>query len=62
MKNIVLKYDLHKDASVIKVKFLYDKELIDLVKTIPDTRWSRRLKSWYVPASQNAVQTVFNTL
>ncbi len=62
MKNIVLKHDLHKGAGIIRLEFSYDEELIDQVKTISGTRWSRTLQSWYVPEDVFNLHSFFETL
>ncbi len=38
----------------IRVEFPYDSQAASLLKQIPDTRWSRTLKSWHIPYTKEA--------
>ncbi|MEX2591381.1 MAG: site-specific integrase [Anditalea sp.] len=53
MKTIVLKYDIFEKNPVIGLVFPYDFELKELVKTFPECRWNKKLKSWYVPYQED---------
>ena len=53
-----VKYDNHE---IIKLLFDYDKEIIAKIHTIPDARWSRSLKCWYIadqPQKITALQNI----
>lgn len=40
----------------IRVEFPYDSQAASLLKQIPDTRWSRTLKSWHIPYTKEAYE------
>ena len=47
MKNLRLIPDTHRHEPIVKASFAYDRELIALVKSHKDARWSQTLQSWY---------------
>ena len=48
MKKIkLIPTDLRSD-SIIMMNFPYDKAVIDRVRSLENTRWSRSLKTWYI--------------
>jgi site-specific recombinase XerD len=49
LKGVTYTADEYKGERVILVKFKYDQQLVDEVKKLPERRWSRTLKCWYVP-------------
>ena len=51
LKNIVLKSGTHKGTDIVILCFDYDRELIDLVKTLQMAKWSQTMRSWYIPDS-----------
>lgn len=48
MSRITLKQSKHKDKSVIKLVFDYDRDLINAVEKIPDCQWSNTMACWYI--------------
>jgi len=48
LDTILLQNKLHRGNNQIFLKFDYNAHLIALVKTIPGTKWSASLKSWYI--------------
>ena len=46
-KNIRLSFSTHREKDVVMIKFNYDKELIRIIKSIGEAKWSRSNKSWY---------------
>lgn len=44
----------HKNELRIRVEFPYDAATTAQLRQIPDTRWSRTLKSWHVPYTKEA--------
>lgn len=51
LKKIQLSFSVHREIKIVQINFDYDDELIDLVKSIPQSRWSKSLKCWYIPQS-----------
>jgi integrase len=48
METIIIKPLYHKNASRLGLYFPYNEELIRLVKTLPDARWSRTHSCWHI--------------
>lgn len=46
---IILENSRHKEERVILVRFTYNRELINAVKSIQGSRWSHSKKAWYIP-------------
>ena len=40
---------LHHQKNILMVQFEYSKELIKRFSKLPGARWSKTLKSWYLP-------------
>lgn len=40
---------LHHQKNILMVQFEYSKELINRFSKLPGARWSKTLKSWYLP-------------
>ena len=59
---ITLKPKFHKQAEQILICFDYNESIIDLVRTIPDRKWSQSLQCWYVKRSMEVVQTIKKVL
>ncbi|MCD4731483.1 MAG: site-specific integrase [Bacteroidales bacterium] len=43
----------HRNQSVIGLFFDYNIELIEIVKKLPDRKWSQSKKCWYIPFREN---------
>ncbi len=41
--------DVNRDRQRIKIDFPYNRELVNLVRTLPERRFDNRQKCWYVP-------------
>jgi len=50
--NMTYKHDEYEGKPVILIQFEYDPLLVEEVKKIPGRKWSRTLKCWYVPDTQ----------
>lgn len=59
---ITLKLKYHRRVEVIFICYTYDYYLNNLVKTIPNRKWSRTLKYWYVPNTQDALDHIKKAL
>lgn len=64
MKNaiITLKPKYYNKAEQILICFEYDRNIIELVRTIPGRKWSQHLKNWYVKRSPETLQIIRNVL
>ena len=62
MKKITFKTGFHNDRKVIFFEFAYDREIIDLVKKVPGTRWSQSRRRRYMPEDQFNLQEIFEKL
>lgn len=52
----VLKRAYTKDGKQVIIKFSYDRELVNQIKTIPGRRWNGQDKYWFCPVSLEAVE------
>jgi len=49
MKTIIVEGVVHRDEPRLLLKFEKDQTLIDLIRTIPNCRWSKTHSAWHVP-------------
>ena len=49
MSTIQVEKIVHKNENRLSLRFPFDKTTIELIKTIPDRRWSHSLNVWHVP-------------
>jgi site-specific recombinase XerD len=52
MLSVSLQPLYHRGKENIAIRFSYNKELSDRVKTVKDARWTRTHRCWYVPLTQ----------
>ena len=55
MKNIIAERVIRDSLSRIALKFSYNKELINIVKELPDARWSASKKYWHIYDSPDVI-------
>ena len=55
MKKITIKTGFIEGKERLKLYFVYDKEVVALVKTIPGARWDPIEKSWHVATQAGPV-------
>ena len=48
MKKIYLNQTDYKGEMVILIKFPFNRQLIDHIKTIKNAKWSQSLRAWYL--------------
>lgn len=58
---IYLEQVVHRKKPQLLIKFTYNTKLINLVRSIKNTFWSRRLKSWYIEDSKENQLLITNT-
>ncbi|GAB1405822.1 hypothetical protein MASR1M74_30040 [Lentimicrobium sp.] len=44
----------HRDESRLKLEFNYNQALIALVKQIEGAKWSKTMKAWHMPDTEDA--------
>ena len=52
----------HDSGMRVALKFPYDKEVIDLVRKLPDARWSKRMQCWHIADSEDVITLLLKTL
>jgi len=55
MKNVIIERVIHNGVNRVVLRFPYNTELITVVKGLPDSRWSSRMKCWHVPDSPDVI-------
>jgi integrase/recombinase XerD len=55
MNTIIAERVLHDGGMRVSLKFPDDQGLIDLVRTLPDARWSNRLHCWHISDSEDVI-------
>ncbi len=55
---IRLKPKYHNRAEQILIYFDYNKSIIDLVRTIPNRKWSQTYRCWYVERSKESLKSI----
>jgi len=53
MITVIVERVLHDSGIRVALKFPYDRDLVEVVKTLPDARWSIRLKCWHISEVEN---------
>ena len=56
MKKITIEKGLIEGKERLKLHFLYDREIIELVKTIPGARWDPKEKCWHVSVLAGGIE------
>jgi integrase/recombinase XerD len=49
LPEITLSTATHREQPVVKVEFVYNRELIDELKARTNARWSANMNCWYIP-------------
>ena len=62
METIIIKPLYHKNANRLGLYFPYNEELIRLVKTLPDARWSRTHACWHIADTPDNLKALFKLL
>lgn len=61
MKNLRLIPAVHKNQAVVKAHFVFDKNIIALVKNQNGARWSQTLQSWYFSKADFNLNTLYQS-
>lgn len=59
LKNIEVKTLDYKGEQRLALYFPYNKDLVHLIKTIPNSAWSNTNKCWHIPNSRNNMKELF---
>ena len=62
VREITIEHALHNSRMKLFLKFDYDRETIELVKKMADTKWSHTHKSWYMSYYNGAISLIKNNL
>lgn len=62
MKKVVSRRVTHKGETRITLEFERDDELISLIRTVEDVRWSSTMRCWHMPDSKESVGKIFDSL
>ena len=62
MNNLRLIPDTHRQQEIIKVLFVYDKQLIAIIKAQKGARWSQTLRSWYFITSEFRLDAFYRAM
>ncbi|WP_442264535.1 site-specific tyrosine recombinase/integron integrase [Tenacibaculum sp. ZS6-P6] len=60
--NVILECTTHKGNSQITIRFIYNKEIINIIKNLNGIKWSKSLKSWYLLKSSENINKILNLL
>ena len=52
----------HDSGMRVALKFPYDQEVVDLVRKLPDARWSKRMQCWHIADSDDVITLLLRTL
>lgn len=61
MKKVIAESVVHKGENRVALRFSYDTELIDAIKSIPGSRWSSTLKCWHIPENKDVTDLLLRT-
>ena len=62
MKSITLIPDIHRGVHVIKIIFIFDYEIKNHIRLLPEVKWSRNLGAYYIKDFKNDKTILFNHL
>ncbi|HET8735225.1 MAG TPA: site-specific tyrosine recombinase/integron integrase [Pricia sp.] len=60
-RSITLYHLMINDKKMIGIKFLPDRLIQGLIKSLPDPKWSKRYNMAYIPNTKSNLGTIFNT-
>ena len=60
--NVILECATHKGNSQITIRFAYNTEIINILKSLNGIKWSKSLKSWYLLKSSENINKILNLL
>ncbi len=62
MKTVIAKRVNHKGLKRIALEFGRDEEIMQLIRSVAEVRWSATMKCWHMPDTKIAVNDMFNAL
>jgi integrase/recombinase XerD len=58
VRRITIKTVLHRNKSVLRLNFPYDKDIVEMIRAIPGVLWSNSMKCWYVPDTAKSLASL----
>ncbi|MCI2230036.1 site-specific integrase [Polaribacter sp. MSW13] len=58
---LFLEQKVHRKKPQLLIKFKYNDTIINLLRKIPDAKWSNTIKSWYIKDSKENLALIINT-
>ena len=49
----------HRDAEQVSIRYEHNPDIDQIVRALPDRKWSQTLKTWYVPFTENTRERMF---
>jgi integrase/recombinase XerD len=62
MTTIIVERVRHDSGMRVALKFPYNQEINDLVKKLPDARWSNRMQCWHITDNDDVIAILLQTL
>lgn len=62
MTTIIAERVSHDSGIRVALKFPYDRDLVNIIKRLPDCRWSNRLNCWHIPDSPDVIDLLLENL
>jgi integrase/recombinase XerD len=62
LPKVVLSKIVHRDAEVVTLSFYWNDAILSVIKTLPQLKWSKTHKAWYLPYSQTVTKTLHDVL
>lgn len=62
MITVIVKRVRHDGGMRVALKFPHDRKIVELVKTLPDVRWSSWMQCWHVAEGNNIDKIIINRL
>ena len=61
MTTLQLDLAIHRNQQVILLRFTYRKDWVERVRKLPNNRWSKTFKCWYIPYEESAITLIYQT-
>lgn len=62
MITVIVERVVHDSGIRVALKFPYDRDLVEVIKTLPDARWSIRLQCWHIAEVENIEEILLEKL
>lgn len=58
LRRITVKTIIHRNKSVLRLNFPYEKDIIELIRALPGVLWSNSMKCWYLPDTAKSLASL----